>query len=88
MSEKPVWLGLPGDFVDASADAYTTKIGGTPILPDGVTFDESVEAKLKCGSCGKHLALLSQVSRRFQMRTCSFRHALVEMCPGDVSSFI
>lgn len=58
-AEKPVWLGLPGDFVDESADAYVTKIGGTPILPAAMSV--SGLGDIKCGLCSRPLTLLCQV---------------------------
>lgn len=55
----PVLLGRPGDLVpqDGRVDAYTTRIGGTPVLPEGV----GAMPDLRCQHCKEPLVLLLQV---------------------------
>lgn len=61
MGGSQVWLGLAGDITspDVPPDHYSTRVGGTPILP-GHALPEHW-ASGKCQVCGADLSLVLQV---------------------------
>lgn len=60
MAQPSTLLGLPGDLVpqDAQVDAYTTRIGGCPVLPPECCDNMPT---CSCPHCTAALALLLQV---------------------------
>lgn len=55
-----VWVGLVSDLVEAPADQYATRVGGSPVYP-GTHVPLQDSQQLKCDMCAGPLSLVVQV---------------------------